>query len=176
MMNAAIGGRYSEAIYEIAENNKKVNELNIDLNNFLTIYEQDKEFKNVMNHPLISRDEKKSIIKNIFKDKFDEITFSVIDYILEKDRLSFIKSIVSEYVKIYFRRNNYEEVEATFSKKPTKAQEEKLVKKLEKITGKKIELTLKIDKEIIGGGIVRIGDKIIDGSVKRHFERLKSSL
>lgn len=51
-----------------------------------------------------------------------------------------------------------------------------MVEKLEKSSGKKVKLKIKIDKSIIGGGIVKIGDKIIDGSIRRQLDMLKSNL
>lgn len=51
-----------------------------------------------------------------------------------------------------------------------------LAAKVETMTGKKVKIFVKVDKAILGGGIIKIGDKIIDGSIKRQLEMLKASL
>ena len=51
----------------------------------------------------------------------------------------------------------------------------KLIDKLSQKTGKEINLEIKIDKDILGGGIIKIGDKIIDGSIRRELDNWRKS-
>lgn len=176
MIDAVIGNRYSLAIYEIAESLDKVKEIYENLNYVMEAYEKDKEFKNLIDHPLISEKDKKEFLTKLFSKKFEKMSMDVLYYLIEKNRIAYIKNIVAEYLKIYYERHNYTEVEATFALELTKEQKAKLMKKLEKMTGKKVELSVKIDKSIIGGGIIKIGNRIIDGSLKRQFEMIKSGI
>ena len=92
---------------------------------------------------------------------------------MDKNRINFIRSIVAEYLKIYYLRNSILDVEATFASEPSDAQQNKLIEKLEKKTGKKVKLAIKIDKSIIGGGIIKIGDTVMDGSIRKELEALR---
>ena len=71
--------------------------------------------------------------------------------------------------------NNEISVTATFPKEINEEQRKKLLQKLENKTGKKVVLDIKIDDSIIGGGIVRINDDVIDGSIKRQMENIKNT-
>lgn len=176
MIRDVIGKRYASAIYEIAESKKAVIKLNEDFQNVLDVYEGNKEFKNLVNHPSLTDEERKELIKKTFAGKIDEFSMVVLDYLIEKNRLVYLRSIAAEYLKIYYEANMIVEIEATFSIEPSATQLEKLTAKLEKMTEKKVKLDVKINKDILGGGMLKIGDKIIDGSLRRQFEMLKTNL
>ena len=174
MKETGVAIRYALAIYDIAVENNKVLEINETLDSLLNLYEKDKEFKNLMLHPLIKREEKKKIANGVFSDA-DETSKNIIDYLIDKDRMSIIRFIAAEYLKIYYKENNEISVTATFPKEINEEQRKKLLQKLENKTGKKVVLDIKIDNSIIGGGIVRINDDVIDGSIKRQMENIKNT-
>ena len=172
MIKSQVGRRYSKAIFDIAEEKKQVKEIYELLNSAMVLYRTDKEFKNFIRNPLISNEEKKLVLNEIFgKDNRDNL--NILLYILDKGRINCIKYIVAEYLKIYYRKNRILDVRATFTKELTEEQKKKLIDKLSQKTGKEINLEIKIDKNILGGGVIRIGDKIIDGSIRRELDNWK---
>ena len=173
--DSQIGKRYAEAIFEIAESNNSVKDVYKALNSLMESYKEDKEFKNFIDHPLITNDEKIKVLNEIYHEEKQEIK-NIIFYILEKNRMMNIREIVAEYLKIYYAKNQILDVEATFAQKLTNEQREKLIQKLERKTKKKINLVEKVDTSIIGGGILKIGDKIIDGTVRTQLDSLVKSL
>lgn len=171
MMDAQIGKRYAVAIYDIADKSDKVKDLHSDLNTVMELYIRDEEFKNLVDHPLVKKEEKKKILSDVLKG-MDEFSMNIIDYLVDKGRLSNIRSIVAEYVKVYYEKNQIVDVLATFALEPSEDQKSKLIEKLEKKTGKKVNLEVKIDTSIIAGGIIKIGDEITDGSLRRQLDTL----
>ena len=172
MIKSQVGRRYSKAIFDIAEEKNQVKEIYELLNSVMVLYRTDKEFKNFIRNPLISNEEKKLVLNEIFgKDNRDNL--NILLYILDKGRINCIKYIVAEYLKIYYRKNRILDVRATFTKELTEEQKKKLIDKLSQKTGKEINLEIKIDKNILGGGVIRIGDKIIDGSIRRELDNWK---
>ena len=174
MIKSQVGRRYSKAIFEIAEEKNQVKEIYEMLNSAMVLYRTDKEFKNFILNPLIDNEQKKSVLNKIFgKDNSENL--NILLYILDKGRINCIKYIVAEYLKIYYRKNRILDVKATFTKELTDEQKKKLIDKLSQKTGKEINLEIKIDKDILGGGIIKIGDKIIDGSIRRELDNWKKS-
>ena len=174
MIKSQVGRRYSKAIFEIAEEKNQVKEIYKMLNSAMVLYRTDKEFKNFILNPLIDNEQKKSVLNEIFgKDNSENL--NILLYILDKGRMNCIKYIVAEYLKIYYRKNRILDVKATFTKELTDEQKKKLIDKLSQKTGKEINLEIKIDKDILGGGIIKIGDKIIDGSIRRELDNWKKS-
>ena len=174
MYEADIAKRYAEAVYGVAKEKDKVKEIYDMLNSLMELYINDSEFRNFMLHPLIENSEKKDFLGKIFTDA-DDITMNIIDYLVDKDRIEIIRYIVSEYIKLYYLENNEVEVTGIFSKELSEEQFDLLKSKLEKKVGKKIILKIELNKDIIGGGIVKMGDQIIDGSIKRQIENIKNS-
>ena len=174
MIKSQVGRRYSKAIFEIAEEKNQVKEIYEMLNSAMVLYRTDKEFKNFILNPLIDNEQKKSVLNKIFgKDNSENL--NILLYILDKGRMNCIKYIVAEYLKIYYKKNRILDVRATFTKELTDEQKKKLINKLSQKTGKEINLEIKIDKDILGGGIIKIGDKIIDGSIRRELDNWKKS-
>ena len=174
MIKSQVGRRYSKAIFEIAEEKNQVKEIYEMLNSAMVLYRTDKEFKNFILNPLIDNEQKKSVLNKIFgKDNSENL--NILLYILDKGRMNCIKYIVAEYLKIYYRKNRILDVKATFTKELTDEQKKKLIDKLSQKTGKEINLEIKIDKDILGGGIIKIGDKIIDGSIRRELDNWRKS-
>ena len=174
MYEADIAKRYAEAVYGVAKEKDKVKEIYDMLNSLMELYINDLEFRNFMLHPLIENSEKKDFLGKIFTGT-DDISMDIIDYLVDKDRIEIIRYIVSEYLKLYYLENNEVEVTGIFSKELSEKQFELLKSKLEKKVGKKIILKIEVNKDIIGGGIVKMGDQIIDGSIKRQIENIKNT-
>ena len=174
MYEADIAKRYAEAVYGVAKEKDKVKEIYDMLNSLMELYINDSEFRNFMLHPLIENSEKKGFLGKILTDA-DDITMNIIDYLVDKDRIEIIRYIVSEYLKLYYLENNEVEVTGIFSKELSEEQFDLLKSKLEKKVGKKIILKIEVNKDIIGGGIVKMGDQIIDGSIKRQIENIKNT-
>lgn len=171
MADNKIGKRYAEAIFSVGESNNNLKEIYDALNSLMEMYLKDKEFKNLVDHPLISLEEKKSFLDKIFSAEKEDVK-NIIFYLLDKGRISDIREIVAEYLKIYYAKNQILDVEATFAMELTEAQKTKLISNLEKSTKKKINLKVNVDKSIIGGGVLKIGDKIIDGTIKTQLSTL----
>ena len=172
MDKEAIAKRYASAIYDIAESSDKIGEIREALNILAENYNEDEEFKVFLLDPSIKYDEKVKYLHKSF-DFISEDAFKIINYLVKKGRVSLAEKIKDSYLKIYYEKNNKVLVNATFTKELSDNQREALMKKLEEKYKKKIVLNLSVDEELIGGGIIKIGNKVIDGSIKSQIENIK---
>lgn len=172
MIDIQIGKRYAEAIYEISEEKNKIKEVYELLSNVMELYKIDIDFKNFITSPLINFEEKILTLKEIFSST-DIETLDILFYILKKNRIEAIREIVAEFLKIHYRKNRILDVKAIFTRELSEEQKDKLIAKLSQKTGKEINLEVVVDKNILGGGILKIGDKVIDGSIRRDLENWK---
>ena len=172
MDKEAIAKRYASAIYDIAESSDKIGEIREALNILAENYNEDEEFKVFLLDPSIKYDKKVEYLHKSF-DFVSEDAFKIINYLVKKGRVSLAEKIRDSYLKIYYEKNNKILVNATFTKELSDNQREALMKKLEEKYKKKIVLNLSVDEELIGGGIIKIGNKVIDGSIKSQIENIK---
>ncbi|MFD3158251.1 F0F1 ATP synthase subunit delta [Haloimpatiens sp. FM7330] len=165
--------RYALALYEVAESKDKVEEYIQDLEEIVDLIKNNKDFLQVIKHPEITSSKKKSMFINIFKGKIDEELLSFLLILIEKDRILYLQEKLNEMKKIHLERNNklLAEIRTVI---PLMDDERKtLVEKLKRKYDKEIILDEIIDKSIIGGVYVRVGDDVIDGTIKSKMNEIK---
>lgn len=165
--------RYALALYQIAEEKGKVEEFLEDLREICNLIDKDKDFQEVIKHPQISTKKKKETFTNIFKGRIDNELLSFLLILIEKDRISYIKEKLNEMEKIHLEKMNT--LKAVVITAVPMLDEEKTVLKqnLEKKYNKKIIMTTEVDRSILGGVFVRVGNDVIDGTVKSKLEEMK---
>ena len=174
MANDEIAKRYASAIYNIAKSSESINEVREVLNILKENYAEEEEFRNILEDPLKKFPEKEKFLEKSFNHVSSE-ALGIVKYIVRKQRLSLIGDIKEYFLKLYYEENNKLPITAIFAKELSEKQRELLIEKLEKKYGKKIVLNLEVDKEIIGGGILKIGNEVINGSIKNQIEEMKKN-
>jgi F-type H+-transporting ATPase subunit delta len=174
MIDAVVGRRYASAIYDLAADANSVKETHDELNTVMELFEKDNDFKVFITHPLVHKQEKKEFLGKVLEG-LSETGKNILGYLVDKDRMSDIRSIVTEYLKIYYEKNQIIEAEAVFAAKPTEVQVKALKERLEAKTNKEVILNTKVDVSILGGIIVKLGDDIIDASIRKDLERFRTN-
>lgn len=174
MASDEIAKRYALAIYNIAKSSDNINEVREVLNILMENYKEEEEFRKILEDPLKKIPEKERFLEKSF-DHVSSEALGIVKYIVKKQRLSLIEEIKEYFLKLYYDENNKLPVSAIFAKELSENQKILLTQKLEKKYKKKIVLDLKVDKEIIGGGILKIGNEVIDGSIKNQIDEIKKN-
>lgn len=165
--------RYALALYTVAEEKGKVEEYLTDLREIVSLMKNDAEFLKVIKYPQISTSQKKKMFIRIFKGRIDEDLLSFLLILIEKDRILFTEQKLNEMEKINLERNNTLLVEVKTVIPLLDSERETLRMKLYKMYDKKIIFEEKLDKNVIGGVYIRVGDDVIDGTIKNRLEDMK---
>lgn len=176
MLENAVARRYAQAFFTIAQEKQIVDKLEEELKAVVSVIEENSDLKKVLNHQLISPEEKKAILDQIFSGEVSELTLNLLDVVTEKYRAPYIPAIYEEFVAYANETRNMADAHVKSAFELTEADLETVKSKLAKITGKTIRLKSETDPTLIGGVMVRIGDKVIDGSVAARLARLKENL
>ncbi len=168
--------RYALALYQVGEEKGKVEEYLRDLREICDLVYNNPEFYEVIKHPQISTSKKKSTFVNIFKGKIDEELLSFLLLLIEKDRILYLKEKLNEMEKIHLERNNTLIAKVKSVIPLTEEQYNKLTENLQNKYDKKVVLQEEIDKSIIGGLYVRVGNDVIDGTVKSKLDEMKARM
>lgn len=172
-MNEYLDRRYALALYEVAEEKGKVKEYLKELDEVTKLIMNNEAFLSIIKHPHLSTSRKKEMFSDIFKGKISDDILSFLMILLEKNRLLEISGQLEEMNKIYLERNNTLSAHVKTVVPLDNDQKNELIKKLEQKYNKKILLNEEIDKDIIGGVYVRVGNDVIDGTIKSKFEEIK---
>ena len=165
--------RYALALYQVAEEKNKVDEFMNDLETICDLIDNDNDFFTVIKHPQISTRKKKEIFINIFKDKIDEELLSFLLILIEKKRISHIRKKLDQMKEIYLEKHNTLEAVVKSAVPLLDEEVNQLKGKIETKYNKKIQMKLVVDKTLLGGLYVRVGDDVIDGTVKSKLDEMK---
>ena len=166
--------RYALALYKVAEEKNKVDEYLQDLREICDIIDNNKELKAVIEYPQISTKQKKRIFIDIFKGKIDEELLSFLLILIEKGRILYLREKLNQFEQINLEKKNVVIAQVKSGIEMTDEQTSKLKSKLEKMYNKTVIIKHEIDKSIIGGLYVRVGNDVIDGSIKSKLDDMRA--
>lgn len=176
MVPEIVYSKYSQAMFDIASEQQKIEEYGKELKTIRDTLQMNPELRSFLAHPLVPAQSKKDTIRQIFADDVSPIVLQFIYVMIDRRREAALAAAIDGFIDLSRSAQNIE-VAKVHVIKPLSAEEEtKLVAGLEKITGKKIEPLYYIDPAIIGGIVIRIGDRLIDGSLLRQLHDLEHSL
>lgn len=171
-----IAERYAKAVLDIAEDNKVLDFVKNDLVTVSKTIQDNKDLKDILQHPLVKIKDKHDIMEQVFADKISPYVINLIKILLDRNRM-FIFDIISDSYKMLFnKRFNIAEAEVITAIKIDEATQNNIQQKLSELLSKHVELNSKVDPEIIAGMIVKLDDMIIDGSINGRLESIKRQL
>ncbi|SNS54152.1 ATP synthase F1 subcomplex delta subunit [Ekhidna lutea] len=168
-----IAVRYATPILELAEEKKVLDNVKTDMESFISVCDDNRDFSLMLKSPIIPHQKKADILKKVFTGKVNDLTLQAFDIITRKSRENLLEDIAEEFLHLYNVKKGLAEVSVTTSIE-LDADMKKAFEKLAKdITGKDPLLSEKVDPEIVGGYILRMGDLQLDESVSGQLKDLK---
>ncbi|MBC5625650.1 F0F1 ATP synthase subunit delta [Clostridium sp. NSJ-49] len=165
--------RYARALYEVADENGKVDEYIETLKLICELIDNYEEFYEFIKNPQVGTRNKKKAFINIFKNKIDEDLLSFLLILIEKDRILHLREKVNEMEKINLEKNNTLKGVVKTTIPLLDEQYKLLINNLENKYNKKIILERIIDPNIIGSIYVKVEDEVIDGTIKFKMDKLR---
>ena len=171
-----IANRYAEALFELSEEENTTKEIHNELKNILDILKNNKDLDNVLKSPLVAKDEKIQLIEVLFNNKINNNLKNFLKLLVEKGRISSLKSIELTFKELLNEKHNIIEGTVISAIALNNEKIKKLEEKLSKKYNKNVTLENKVDEGILGGVLIRLGNTQIDGSVKTRLDNIKDQL
>lgn len=172
-MQEYLDSRYANALFEVAEPKNKVDEYISDLKQVDELIKSNDELYQITVHPQISTSRKKEVFASIFGDKIDKELLSFLLILIEKKRITELQGIILEIEKVRLEYNNQVTAVVKTVIPLSDSQKTSLIDKLKAKYKKSIILQEIIDNSILGGVYVRVGDDVIDGTIKNKLAEMK---
>jgi len=166
--------RYAKAILNLAKERGIADEINNDMLLIDRTIKENHELLNMLKSPIIKSAVKKSILTELFGKKINTISLGLINLLIENKRLPLLPLVAIEYTVIYDFLKGVEIAQVTSAVPLNKDLENRILKKVRQMSGKDITLKNIIDPSILGGFILRVGDKQYDSSISGQLNQLKS--
>ena len=178
MSNYRIATRYAKSLLELAIETNKLEKVYGDMGMLYGLCQESRPFHNFIKNPIINSYKKLAIFKSLFEKRIDELSYKFIDIITRKGREDILPEIGEQFIKEYRIYKKIEIVNITTPIELDDNLKQEFIDLSKKLIGKKmkVELKEKVDKDILGGFVLRIGDRQIDDSVSSKLRDLKKKL
>jgi len=175
MSTTRIATRYAKPLLELAQENNVLEQVKADIDNFISLCETNRDFVLTLKSPIIAHQKKAAILAKIFDGKVNELTSKFFVVLANKTRENLLPEVAREFLRMYYEKMGFQEAVVTTTI-PLDAETKKAFEKLvSDVSGKKPMIIEKIDKSLVGGYIVKMGDRQIDDSMSGKLRELKLS-
>jgi F-type H+-transporting ATPase subunit delta len=169
--------RYAKAIFAVGQEQGKFEEYNDILSGLADLFRQHPEVVDALTNPLYPMDVKEKVMSGMIKSmKVDAIMGNFLNLLVQKKRAVILPEIAEAYQEMVDEAKNISHGSVISAIELSGALKQNVQNVLEKLTGKKVELTTSVDPSIIGGIIAKVGDMVLDGSIKTQLAGLKDSI
>ncbi len=166
---------YASSLYSLAEDENKLDAIMDELMLLGEIFEENKEYDDILDSPVIPLSERLSLIDSAFRDA-DEYVKNFLKILCEKKCVHLFKSCVKHFEKLYNKKNNIEKVTVITAVPLSDELKEKLVAKLSEQYSKRIVSEYKVEKEILGGIILRTENSQTDASIRSRLDAIREQI
>lgn len=167
---------YAEALFQMAKAEEILDRVEEELTRFKNAIESNAEVKEFLSDLQISPEGKKSAMSQIFGEKVSAITLNWLNLVIDQGRQRRLPNIIETFFALAQESREKVTAEVITSVSLSEDQVQRLEKELSKASKKQVFLKPMVDESILGGVIVKIENKIIDGSVKHRLEEMKQEM
>jgi F-type H+-transporting ATPase subunit delta len=167
--------RYAKAMLSYAQESKAAEAVANDMYSLISLLQDNNEVQTMLENPILPVAEKEAVLKELFSQASPE-TFKLFSLLAAKNRLATLAVTGEQYVRLYAQTQGEVTAIVTTAIGLTPSLKQVVLEKAKGITKENIQLENKIDPEIIGGFILKIGDLQYDASVSHQLKSIKTTL
>ncbi|MCI8338649.1 MAG: F0F1 ATP synthase subunit delta [Lachnospiraceae bacterium] len=176
-MAKLVSKTYGDALFEVAVENGAIDSMMEEVEAVQGIFQENEDYVRLLNHPKIPVEEKHAIMKDAFDGKISNELMGLFTTVVEKGRFSEIEGILAyflEEVREYKRIGSADVVSAKELSGEERAGIEK--KLLETTSYQSFQMNYRVDASLIGGMMIRIGDRVVDSSIRTKLNNMAKDL
>lgn len=168
---------YAQGLMSAAQGQNLADRIGEDMRSLLEVLQSSTELQQLLANPFVTIDAKKAILERVVGDSVHPYTRNFLKLLVDRRRILFLEGICQQYLALLRKLNQTVLAEVTAAVALSEAQQQQVREKVLGITGaRSVDLEIKIDPEIIGGVIIKVGSQFIDASLRGQLRRLGVSL
>ncbi|NEP11531.1 MAG: F0F1 ATP synthase subunit delta [Symploca sp. SIO2C1] len=177
LLSAGVVEPYAEALMSLAQENELTERLGEDVAGLLTILQESPDLQVLLGSPVVKAEDKKAVLQQISTslegDQLHPYMISFLNVLVDRRRILFLEAIFQQYQALLRKLKQTVLAEVTSAVSLTDQQNESVREKVREITGaSQVELDTKIDPDLIGGVIIKVGSQVIDSSLRGQLRRI----
>jgi F-type H+-transporting ATPase subunit delta len=171
-----IARNYAAALFQLAEREGTLEQYANAIDWVARLLDENADFRTFLETPRVPAAEKKKVLRRTFGDAIPPRVLNFLLLTIDKRRQRLLREIARAYHQLVDERLNRVRVEVTVARPQEQQVEARLTDALSKLLGKTAVPSLRVKPEILGGVVVRAGDRIYDGSLRRRLDRMRRQL
>ena len=171
----AIAEVYARSLFEVAKEHDVLDRVHDELGEFADALDDNRELQVFLFSPYFSSDEKRDGVKKIVSDA-DERIVNFLELLAERHRMPALFRIRREFEALWAEEHQLLPVTVTSAVELDESLVDDIGKRIQEQTGREVELSSNVDPDVLGGLMVRVGNMVLDGSVRNRLERLRKTV
>ena len=163
---------YARSLFEVAREHDKLDEIREQLGQFADAMAEERSLQVFFFSPEFSTDEKKEGLHQVVEGA-DETLVNFLELLLEKHRMPVIFRIRARYDELWERENRLLPVQVTSAVELDEEIVKRIGEEIGRQTERRVDLTSRVDPDILGGIVLRVGNSILDASIRHRLEQLR---
>ena len=176
-MAKLVSRTYGDALFQLAVEENRIDTMFEEVRTVAVALQENPDLTRLMNHPKIDKEEKVKLIEDIFKGQVEDELVGLMRMIVEKDHYNEIESVFTYFMEQVKEYKNIGTAYVTSAMELSKEQKEQVEKKLLETTNYvSFEMHYEVDAALIGGMVIRMGDRVVDSSIRTKLYNLSKEL
>jgi F-type H+-transporting ATPase subunit delta len=172
-----VAKRYALALFDLAKASGKIDEVEQQLNSVNAVLAESKELKNVLEHPKVTTEKKKTLLKDIFSSTLSNEVLNTLYILIDRKREEVLEALVRQFTSLANKERGLADATVYSVKALSDSEMKALTEVFAKRLGvKSLRVTNEIDSELIGGIKLVVGNQVFDGSVLAQLNRIQRNL
>ena len=168
---------YSLALYELAEENNSVDEIEKHSSSIIQLISSSKDFNYLIKDPTNKKKDQLNIIIRISEQyKLNNLLTKFLSFLISKRRFFYVEKILKIFIETCSKKRGEIKAELTAAKELTEKEINNVKEELTKNFGSKIKLNYKYDPSLIGGLVVQVGSTMVDTSLKNKLQQIENRM
>jgi F-type H+-transporting ATPase subunit delta len=167
---------YATALFGIAEAEGALDRVSDELFRVAKAVEQNHELRSALTDIAIPVERKQAVITDLLGDRASPLTLNVLNFVVSQGRARELSEIVADLADLAAQARSKELAEVRTAVELDEETQKKLAEALGKATGKTVDIKVVVDPSVVGGVYAKVGDQVIDATVRRRLQELREQL
>jgi F-type H+-transporting ATPase subunit delta len=176
MRDTTVAARYARALLIVTEKRGQTARVLEDLKGVAQVLAPGGRAANFLGSPGVKTEDKRKLLRSALEPQVDRSTLVFVDLLIRKQRLGEFPTIVTEFEALVEELQGIQRAQVVSAVPLAEAERERLHRELERMTRRKVRLHADVDPALLGGVLVRLGDRVIDRSVRTLLETITHQL
>lgn len=167
---------YAGALFSVAEAEEALDVVEDELFRFARALEREQRLRDALTDPVLPAERKRAVLGDVLGERANPHTVNLLRFLVEQGRARDLPAIVDELVALAAEKRQAVVAEVRTAVPLDGEHRKRLADALGRATGKRVELKVVVDPSVVGGVVARVGDQVIDGTVRRRLELARERL